>query len=289
MTIKQLKYFTAVVECGNISQAAKKLHIAQPPLSAQIKLLEDEYGVTLFERGARSVTLTKAGEYLCSRALKILADIDETENELSDFSKDVKGTLKIGSISPSGVELLGKYIYKFQSLYPYINFEIKEEHTDVLIDMILKENIELAIVRTPFCTNGIDCFYLNYEPMYAVASDKFFQAADKTIDLDELMQYPLIYHRRFEELISSVFNSANLSFTPYCVNDDGRTSLSLALSEIGCAIVTQSTLPKNLPDNIHVRKINNNKLNTRLALIHKSDKRISKSAKLFTEHFIKGL
>lgn len=72
MELRQLSYFTTIVNEGNISQAAKKLNISQPPLSHQMKLLEAELGVTLFERGSRRIRLTPAGKTFYDRALAIL-------------------------------------------------------------------------------------------------------------------------------------------------------------------------------------------------------------------------
>ena len=72
MNLKQMEYFVAIVNEGNISTAAKSLHISQPPLSAQMKLLEDELGVVLFERGSRSIFLTEAGKIFYEKALHIL-------------------------------------------------------------------------------------------------------------------------------------------------------------------------------------------------------------------------
>ena len=69
MNLKQMEYFVAIVNEGNISAAAKSLHISQPPLSPQMKLLEDELGVVLFERGSRSIFLTEAGKVFYEKAL----------------------------------------------------------------------------------------------------------------------------------------------------------------------------------------------------------------------------
>ena len=72
MELRQLHYFVTIVNEGNISQAAKRLHISQPPLSHQMKLLEEELGVTLFERGSRRIRLTLPGKALYEKALAIL-------------------------------------------------------------------------------------------------------------------------------------------------------------------------------------------------------------------------
>ena len=95
MDIKQLIYFTAIVDEGNISSAAKKLHISQPPLSSQIHNLEQELGCVLFERGARKIQLTEAGEILYRRAQAIIGMADTVKRELTDYSSHMKGVIRL--------------------------------------------------------------------------------------------------------------------------------------------------------------------------------------------------
>ena len=87
MELRQLSYFTTIVNEGNISQAAKKLNISQPPLSHQMKLLEAELGVTLFERGSRRIRLTPAGKTFYDRALAILDLSQAARTETGDSGR----------------------------------------------------------------------------------------------------------------------------------------------------------------------------------------------------------
>ena len=87
MNLKQMEYFVAIVNEGNISAAAKSLHISQPPLSAQMKLLEDEMGVVLFERGSRSIFLTEAGKVFYEKALHILHLTTAVSDELQQIKR----------------------------------------------------------------------------------------------------------------------------------------------------------------------------------------------------------
>ena len=287
MTLKQLSYFVTIVECGNISKASARLHIAQPPLSSQIKSLEYEYEITLFERGSRRIKLTPAGAYLYKEAKRILEHMDTIALNLQDYSDKEHTNLKIGSVSPSGVHLIGKYIKQYQSDYPNISVTISEAHTNTLVDMVLNESIELAAVRTPFHCESLICHFLENEPMYAVASAAFLTGTDSPdISLQELSNIPLVYHRRFEELLKDAFHSENLKFSSCCTSDDGRTSLMLAQAGIGCAIITESTLPEKLPDGVIKKKIASELLFTRLAIIHKEGKKLSKPANNFLKIFL---
>ena len=113
MDLKQLTYFATIVEEGNITSAAKKLHIAQPPLSHQLKQLEEELQVRLLDRGARKVTLTDAGRILYKRANHILELADTAKKEVSDIQNKQNSTLSLGTISSSGTALLNERMTKF--------------------------------------------------------------------------------------------------------------------------------------------------------------------------------
>ena len=200
MDIKQLTYFIAIAEEGTITQAANKLHMAQPPLSTQLKLLEDELGVKLIERGARKIKLTDAGKILYKRAKHILEITTSTEKEIEEFRKGIQGTLKLGTISSSGAVLLSKRIIDFNKKYPNIKFEIHEGNTYELIEKLNSGIIEVGIVRTPFNSKNFQCLFLEAEPMVAVMSENYnFETTTDEIFLEDLKHIPLIIYRRFEK------------------------------------------------------------------------------------------
>ena len=124
MELRQLSYFTTIVNEGNISQAAKKLNISQPPLSHQMKLLEEELGVTLFERGSRRIRLTPAGKTFYDRALAILDLSQAARTELTAQKQEIQGVVRLGIIS-SAVEFVTRhYLAPFRRSYPKALFEL---------------------------------------------------------------------------------------------------------------------------------------------------------------------
>src|SRR3954469_10654504 len=98
MDIRRIKYFVSIVEEGQISLAAKKLNMAQPPLSQQLKLFEEELNTKLFERHTRKLILTEEGKFLYEKSLEILEMMKKTEQELKEISNGIAGTLSIGII-----------------------------------------------------------------------------------------------------------------------------------------------------------------------------------------------
>lgn len=240
MDIKQLRYFTAIVEAGSISGAAKRLHISQPPLSMQLKLLEEEFGAALLVRGARQVTLTDAGRLLYKRAQSILSLTHSAVREVEDYVLGAAGTLRLGAISSSGMALLEGRVQAFHKTLPNVRIELHEGNTFELLEQLEQNIIELAVIRTPFKKDGLVCTYLDPEPMAvaAVEAKGFIEKpAGAVLSVEELSQVPLIYYRRFEELLMQAFARHGRKLKPVCVNDDARTTLFWAKAGLGAALI----------------------------------------------------
>lgn len=286
MDIKKLLYFKTIVEEGNITSAAKKLRMAQPPLSHQLKLFENELGVKLIERGSRKVKVTDAGKILYKRAKQILDLTDTTIKEIDDFQSGLKGTLSIGTVSSSGTALLTTRLINFHKTFPKVRFEIHEGNTYELIELLTSGIIEVAIVRTPFNSDGFECIYLDDEPMIAVTESSFdFKCEEETINFSELKDQPLIIYRRFEKIISSICHSEGFEPQVFCINDDARTTLLWAAAGLGVAIVPKSALNLVMSENLNFKIINESNLTTRIAAIWIRDKYLSSVARSFLEVF----
>lgn len=286
MDIRQLKYFLTIAEEGQITLAAKKLQMAQPPLSQQLKLLEDELGVKLVERGPRHIQLTDAGKILMNRARQILELSDSVVKEINDFSKGLKGTLSIGTVSSSGGVLLNERMSEFHKKYSGIKFEIHEGNTFTLIDLLNKGIIEVGIVRTPFKTLNFECRYSKPEPMIAAMSKEYDWAPGQaTISVSELVNKPLIIYRRFEQLLCEVCLEQGFEPEIFCKNDDARATLLWANAGLGIAIVPKSAFELAANRNLLYKEIRSEKLRTRIAAIWVKDRYISSLATKFIESF----
>lgn len=287
MDIRQLKYFLTITEEGQITGAAKKLHIAQPPLSNQLKLLESELGVKLLERGSRKVKLTDAGERLRDRAEQILELTDNTVKELKDFSEGIQGTLSIGMISTSGAVLLPDRIRKFSNKYPNVNFQIREGNTYKILEILESGLIEIGIVRTPFKMGNFQTIWLEKEPMVAAYNDdKFIDSSiGDSVTLSDIKEKPLVIYRRFENLIMETFYDAGFNPRIVCKTDDSRTALLWAYSGLGIAIVPRVAVNLMPDSDLKFKIINEEKLNTKTAAIWVKGRYLSSVA----QNFLKSL
>jgi DNA-binding transcriptional LysR family regulator len=286
MDIRQLKYFLAIAEEGQITSAAKKLQMAQPPLSQQLKLLEEELGVKLVERGPRSVQLTDAGIILRNRAQQIIELTNSTARELNDLVKGLKGTLSIGTVSSSGATLMKERLSEFHRIYSGVKFEIYEGNTFTIIDLLTKGIVEIGIVRTPFNTSNLGYRYAESEPMIAIMTPAHdWTSHEESIDIRELRDKPLIIYRRFEQLIHETCLKNGFEPDFFCKNDDARTTILWANEGLGIGIVPKSAFNLTSNENLVYKEIHNEALRTRIAAIWIKDKYMSSLATKFIESF----
>lgn len=286
--IRQLLYFTTIAEEGSISAAAKKLHLSQPPLSYQMKLLEEELHLPLIERSARGIALTEAGRVLYKRAQGILELSELTRKEMLAMASGFTGTLHIGTVSSSGASLLGWRIPAFHQKHPQIGFAIHEGNTFELMEMLESGLIELAIVRTPFHNDQLNCLYLSPEPMIAAGAASFFPAgmpSGQPISLELLGHAPVILYRRFEKILLSLCEQKGITPQVFCIADDARTALMWAEAGLGVAVVPQSAYRIMPHHNMVYGELSEEGLHTRIAAVCKKGCSLSWAAQQFLEIF----
>ena len=282
MDLKQLRYFLTIVSEEQITAAARKLHMAQPPLSHQIKLLESELGVTLFRRGPHHIELTDAGRTMARRARQLLELADSTKREVADFQRGIRGTLGIGTVSSSGNILFSPGLRRFHEQYQDIHFEIHDGNTYQILEMLDQHIIEIGIVRTPFNSSRFNCRFLSEEPMVAAMTREWDWCPDRDrIGIDELADRPLIIYRRFDQLLHDTFAAADVPLNVYCRNDDARTTVLWANAGLGVAIAPAGALNLAAHEHLLVKSIAEERLKTRLVAIWRQDRYLSTAGEKF--------
>lgn len=285
MDIRQLKYFLAIAEEENITKAAEKLHIAQPPLSQQLKLLEEELGVKLIERSTRKIQLTDTGQTLRHRAEQVLRLMETTVKELKDINEGLQGTLSIGTVPSSGATLLPERIRSFHEKYPGINFQIWDGDTYRILEMLNSGMIEIGIIRTPFNSEIFESICLPNEPMVAVSSELHWSEQEMNISLAELINKPLIVDRRFENLITKACELVGFQPKIVCRGDDARSILLWASTGIGVAIIPKAAIGLIPNINLKYKEISEQSLETQTAIIWMKNRYISSPTRHFLETF----
>ncbi|MDO4925929.1 MAG: LysR family transcriptional regulator [Turicibacter sp.] len=278
MEIKQMIYFKTIVEEGTISKAAQALHMAQPPLSMQLKQLEEELGVQLINRGHRKIELTQAGRLFYKRSLQMIALSEMTAHELKDTQHEM---VRIGITSSNSVlvrEIQG-YIVK----NPHLSFRIHEGSTYEIIDLLLAHNIDVGIVRTPFDQSQVEIYELRKEAMVAVGKDQYLNPS--MTQMKNYKNLPLIIHQRYLPLVTDY--CLNLHFNPFIKmsSDDCRTSLIWAKLGLGIAIIPQSALPLVNDTDLIAVTLEDQELYTNIVFITRRQEKLNPRIKELIQQF----
>jgi LysR family transcriptional regulator, salicylic acid-responsive activator of bsdBCD len=151
MDIRQLRYFVAIAEEGTITKAAQALHMAQPPLSRQLKIMEDELGVVLFERNKKKkLTLTIQGKLFLKKAKQVIHSLEDAILEVQEFGEEVSGTLAVGATIYDAPLLLSA-LQDFRKKHSQVNFSVWEGNSTNLMELLENHQIDIAIASSFIC------------------------------------------------------------------------------------------------------------------------------------------
>jgi DNA-binding transcriptional LysR family regulator len=262
-------------------RAAEKLFISQPPLSRQIKELEEEIGAQLFERNNKSVKLTHAGEFLQKETQKIFAQLDATLLKTKKIAQNISGEYRIAYISSVFSDDMCRLVDFLSQKYPYVNFRLYEAPTVRQIDALENGRIELGIVRAPIISTKLKSYHWFKDGFSWVYSKRHFDLSDSSI----LANLNFIFFNKdfapnfHQELIQIC---GELGFAPNLKHEANNMSsiMQLVINGLGVSIVPKSVLKNYQNEKLGVIEIPENKYFTNVLFItHQNDNsEITKSA-----------
>lgn len=169
MELHQLRYVLAVAEAGSITRASEHLHLAQPSLSTQIRKLERELGVPLFERLGRRVVLTAAGEAFVAHAHRAVSEINDARRSVDAVRGLRQGRVRLGVLPSAGARLLPGVLARFIRQYPGVEMRLREQNVSgTFEEMVHAGTLDIAVIRMPRSREGLHAASLVREPMLAV-------------------------------------------------------------------------------------------------------------------------
>ena len=186
MTLTELRYVVAVAEARHFGRAAERCHVSQPSLSESVKNLEEELGVTLFERGKRGVFLTEAGEQIVAQARRALEEADRVKTVARQGRDPLKGVLRLGIIHTIAPYLLPDLVGALRHSAPEMPLDVEENTTANLDRMLKAGELEAVILALPYGGPGIETVPLYEEIFRVVAPAKHALARKKAIAVEDL-------------------------------------------------------------------------------------------------------
>jgi LysR family transcriptional regulator, transcription activator of glutamate synthase operon len=258
MELHQLRYIIHVAKHLNFSKAANELCVTQPTLSHQILKLEDEIGVSLFERNTRSVKLTLAGEKFVASTGKILAELESLRNEMQEYKALGIGDIRIGTLPVTDQRLIS-YISIFQKSYPNIHMQIMENSgSHELIKLLLAGNIDVAYVipeSNKMMETQVNFYPLTKGKVVLITSKNHRFAHQKQISLSSVAEEPFILPPRTHSMYNVILNACHASgFKPKIACECGQmnTLFNLIAKGLGISFISSQFAESSLPSDIIV-------------------------------------
>lgn len=197
MDIRVLQYFLTVAREESITRAAKTLRMTQPPLSRQLKDLEDELGKTLLIRGSKKVTLTEDGMLLRKRAEEMIDLMEKTRAELASSTENLNGEIYIGGGETDAVSLFAQIAGQLQTKYPLIHYHIYSGDAGIVMEKLDKGLIDFGLLVEPVNVSEYDYMRLPLRDVWGVLMRKDSPLAEKdAIRAEDLWDKPLIMPRQ---------------------------------------------------------------------------------------------
>jgi DNA-binding transcriptional LysR family regulator len=194
--LRHLRYFLAVAETLHFSKAAQLLGIAQPPLSQQIKRLEQLLGHRLFDRTTRGVKLTLAGQLLAERARSTIEKVQDDLAQVRRLGRGEEGTLTVGFSGSVMFTDLPAAIGTYRRRYPKVELRLRESNTSAQISALLMGTLDLAFLRDGDATEGIEISTLFEERYVAVLPVGHALAGKRSLHVRDLRNEPFILFAR---------------------------------------------------------------------------------------------
>lgn len=248
MELRHLRYFVAAAEEQNVTRAAARLHVSQPPLSRQIRDLESELGVALFERSAKSVRLTAAGRVFLDEARAVLRRTDEAVKAARAAAAGAGGKLRIGYAPSPTANLLPATLRAFQAHAPAVKVKLSDATSPQMLAGLRDGTLDLAMMTEPGkgAIRGLLFEPLTASPIMLGVAPSHPLARRRAVTIEEVVAQPIVaYARReypdYHDFLARVLGRAvkRLRIVEEC--DDGL-SLVLAVAANTGVVVTAAAL-----------------------------------------------
>ncbi len=203
MEFRHLRYFLAVADALHFTRAAEGLHVSQPTLSSQIKELEGELGLPLFDRIGRSVRLTEAGALFRQHALRALREVEAGRGAVADLQGLRRGTLRVGVTHSFSTALIPRAVAEFRRLHPGVGVVIDKTSGRAIEQALVAGTLDLGIAYAPTEAPGVEAETLFDEEVVLVVADGHPLAGRATVALGDLDRLPMV-------LISPEFSTRRL-------------------------------------------------------------------------------
>lgn len=235
-----LRYFLKVAQCGSIRAAAEKLNIAPSAISRHIHNIEQELGLPLFERNARGVSLTEAGEIYVHHAKTVFMDRERVRVEIDDIKGLRRGHIRISTIDGVVAGPLSNAISAFRKLHTGVTVHLRSTGTETVNKAVREGEADVGIAYQPDVVEGVDIAVRIVDPLLLVMSPNHPLASRNGIDVKEALDYPLALPEPtfgIRKLINTACRSERIVLKPTLETNSIEALRGFALSGAGVTML----------------------------------------------------
>jgi DNA-binding transcriptional LysR family regulator len=248
MELRHIRSFLSIAETLHFGHTAELIHLSQPALSLQIRALEEEVGVRLFERNRRKTTLTAAGAAFRDDAAAALSQLDQAIRRARLAGRGKLGLLRIGFVSTAGSEIVADIVRQFRELNPEVEFSLRNILTAEQIQMLETGALDIGFLRVPIGEHSaLDAVTVHREPFVLVVPSSHKLAKRKRVRLREVagqdfVMYERTYAPGFHDLILGVLRDARIAPNVTQTAVEIPMLISLVASGMGITILPASAV-----------------------------------------------
>lgn len=282
MEIRQLHYFMAVCEEMHFTKAAEKIGVSQPTLSQQIRALENELNMPLFDRIGKKIALTEAGTLLLNYGTEILDNIQNVKDSIADLRQIQRGTIKVG-LMPSDLDYrISELIIDFHHKFPKVKLMVIASIE--ILQQVLESEVDIGIGTNVLPNDRLIMIPLCKEEYVLTVSKSHPLAGKKSIDLDELRDLPMVmYPEGFmgRDLVEETVRKHGFRLNSILETSSVTSIIRLVKANIGATLQPYPLIKQMNDPALHTIRIKDDPPSRSLSIIYRSDRYLGQAAKAF--------
>ncbi|TDL39642.1 LysR family transcriptional regulator [Arthrobacter nitrophenolicus] len=249
MDLRELQTFRAVAEMGSLTRASDRLHIAQPALSRQIRLLEAELRTALFTRDGRGMRLTPAGEVLLERSAGLMRDVDRMRDDLRSFLGAPTGYVHVGLLPTVSAMVSGAVARRVLHELPAVTLRMSESYSGHLVDWLHRGDLDVAVLYGPSEALHMPTQSLGHESLVAVAASGEHLGNLAEMELSRLLAEPLALpsaNHGIRRIIDDAAERAKYPVRVLMEADSFRILVNVAVQGLAVTVLPKSAVRREI-------------------------------------------
>lgn len=287
MDILHLNYFLAVAHHKSFTKASQALHVSQPSISKSIRILEKEWGISLFKRHSRTIELTHDGEAILPQIRHIVSQFQQLNRQMLNVKNTHYGTLRIGVPPMVGSSFLSPLLANFHNIYPHITIVVEEWGSNRVSQEISNGALQVGYIALPISEMPVNNYIFNKEPLQIVLPYEHTLAKHGTLSLQDIKDEPFAFFSEDFSLyqsITSQFQSIGVQPNIVCKSSNWDFITEMVRAKLGIALLPSRICQRLSRQYFKVVKLEPY-IYWRVAMVWSNDEFISTPSRLWIEYF----